>query len=87
METTDNVGQAQRRLGNILQRAEQFRVPTREILTTRPARKLLTRTKNAHAWVVFLGTFLILLSGLIYSRWTTPDADTIRTVIRKTVSP
>lgn len=86
METTDYVDEAQRRLENILRRARHLRLPTREILTTRPAKKLLTRTKNAHAWVVFLGTFLILLSGLIYLRWTTPDGDTIHTVIRKPVS-
>ncbi|CAD6222191.1 GSCOCG00000801001-RA-CDS [Cotesia congregata] len=84
---TDYVDEAQRRLENILRRARHLRLPTREILTTRPAKKLLTRTKNAHAWVVFLGTFLILLSGLIYLRWTTPDGDTIRTVIRKPCGP
>ncbi|XP_034949856.1 uncharacterized protein [Chelonus insularis] len=81
------VEQAQRRLEEILQRAKQLQVPTREILSTRPARKLLTRTENAFIWFLFFGTFLLLLSGLFYVHWASQEVDTIKTVFRRACGP
>lgn len=82
---TPDVEQAKGRLQDILERAKNLQLPTREVLSTKPARKLLVRAKNAVIWTVFLGTFLLLLSGLIYARWPTQEVETVRTVLRRTV--
>lgn len=80
-----DVEQAKRRLHEILQRAKTLRIPTREVLSTRPANKLLARMKNAFTWTIFLGIFLLIFSGFIYVYWPSQEIETVRTVWRHTV--
>ncbi|KAK0172246.1 hypothetical protein PV328_005591 [Microctonus aethiopoides] len=79
-----DVEQAKRRLHEILQRAKTLRIPTREVLSTRPANKLLARMKNAFIWTIFLGIFLLIFSGFIYVYWPSQEIETVRTVWRHT---
>lgn len=82
-----DVEQAKRRLQDILKRAQKLEIPTQEVISTRTARKLLARSRNALAWTIWIGVFIILLSGVVYARWPTQrDVETVRTVLRRTVS-
>ncbi|KAK0180036.1 hypothetical protein PV327_005719 [Microctonus hyperodae] len=81
-----DVEQAKRRLHEILQRAKLLRLSTREVLSTRPANKLLARMKNAFIWTIFLGIFLLIFSGFIYVYWPSQEVETVRTVWRHTDS-
>ncbi|KAL6260677.1 hypothetical protein P5V15_008197 [Pogonomyrmex californicus] len=80
-----DVEQAKRRLQDILRRAQKLEIPTQEVISTRTARKLLARTRNVLAWTIWIGVFVILLSGVVYARWPTrQDVETVRTVLRRT---
>ncbi|XP_012275390.1 uncharacterized protein LOC105697028 [Orussus abietinus] len=79
-----DVEQAKRRLQDILRRAQKLELPTQEVISTRTAQKLLARTKNVLAWFVCLAVFVLLLSGVVYSRWPTQEVETVRTVLRRT---
>lgn len=82
-----DVEQAKRRLQDILRRAQKLEIPTQEVISTRTARKLLARTRNVLAWTIWIGVFVVLLSGVVYARWPTrQDVETVRTVLRRTVS-
>ncbi|XP_067215391.1 uncharacterized protein [Linepithema humile] len=80
-----DVEQAKRRLQDILRRAQKLEIPTQEVISTRTARKLLARTRNVLTWTIWIGVFIVLLSGVVYARWPTrQDAETVRTVLRRT---
>ncbi|KAL6424963.1 hypothetical protein ACFW04_009359 [Cataglyphis niger] len=82
-----DVEQAKRRLQDILRRAQKLEIPTQEVISTRTARKLLARTRNILAWTIWIGVFVVLLSGVVYARWPTrQDVETVRTVLRRTVN-
>lgn len=83
-----DVEQAKRRLQDILRKAQKLEIPTQEIIKTRAARKLLARTRNVFAWTIWIGVFVVLLSGVVYARWPTRQdgGETVRTVLRRTVS-
>jgi len=82
-----DVEQAKKRLQDILRRAQKLEIPTQEVISTRTARKLLARTRNVLAWTIWIGVFVVLLSGVVYARWPTrQDVETVRTVLRRTVS-
>lgn len=82
-----DVEQAKKRLQDILRRAQKLEIPTQEVISTRTARKLLARTRNVLAWTIWIGVFIVLLSGVVYARWPTrQDVETVRTVLRRTVS-
>lgn len=81
-----DVEQAKRRLQDILRKAQKFEIPTQEVISTRTARKLLARSKNALAWTIWIGIFVLILSGVVYARWPTQEVETVRTVLRRTVS-
>ncbi|EZA50025.1 hypothetical protein X777_11689 [Ooceraea biroi] len=85
-----DVEQAKRRLQDILRRAQKLEIPTQEVISTRTARKLLARTRNILTWTIWISVFVILLSGVVYARWPTrptrQDVETVRTVLRRTVS-
>ncbi|XP_011701050.1 PREDICTED: uncharacterized protein LOC105457844 isoform X1 [Wasmannia auropunctata] len=81
-----DVEQAKKRLQDILRRAQKLEIPTQEVISTRTARKLLARTRNVLAWTIWIGVFVVLLSGVVYARWPTrQDVETVRTVLRRTV--
>ncbi|XP_047352653.1 uncharacterized protein LOC124950245 isoform X2 [Vespa velutina] len=80
-----DVEQAKRRLQDILRKAQKLEIPTQEVISTRTAQKLLARTKNVVAWTIWIGVFIILLSGVVYARWPTrQEVETVRTVLRRT---
>ncbi|XP_077274612.1 uncharacterized protein LOC143904138 isoform X1 [Temnothorax americanus] len=80
-----DVEQAKKRLQDILRRAQKLEIPTQEVISTRTARKLLARTRNVLAWTIWIGVFVVLLSGVVYARWPTrQDVETVRTVLRRT---
>ncbi|XP_071569058.1 uncharacterized protein [Temnothorax nylanderi] len=80
-----DVEQAKKRLQDILRRAQKLEIPTQEVISTRTARKLLARTRNGLAWTIWIGVFVVLLSGVVYARWPTrQDVETVRTVLRRT---
>ncbi|XP_035722168.1 uncharacterized protein LOC118441623 isoform X1 [Vespa mandarinia] len=82
-----DVEQAKRRLQDILRKAQKLEIPTQEVISTRTAQKLLARTKNVVAWTIWIGVFIILLSGVVYARWPTrQEVETVRTVLRRTCS-
>ncbi|XP_012056653.1 PREDICTED: uncharacterized protein LOC105619745, partial [Atta cephalotes] len=82
-----DVEQAKKRLQDILRRAQKLEIPTQEVISTRTARKLLARTRNVLAWTIWIGVFVVLLIGVVYARWPTrQDVETVRTVLRRTVS-
>ncbi|XP_072758514.1 uncharacterized protein [Anoplolepis gracilipes] len=82
-----DVEQAKRRLQDILRRAQKLEIQTQEVISTRTARKLLARTRNVLAWTIWIGVFVVLLSGVVYARWPTrQDVETVRTVLRRTCS-
>ncbi|XP_020291954.1 uncharacterized protein LOC109858776 [Pseudomyrmex gracilis] len=82
-----DVEQAKRRLQDILKRAQKLEIPTQDVISTRTARKLLARSRNALAWTIWIGVFIILLSGVVYAHWPTQqDVETVRTVLRRTCS-
>ncbi|XP_039311468.1 uncharacterized protein LOC105198323 isoform X1 [Solenopsis invicta] len=81
-----DVEQAKKRLQDILRRAQKLEIPTQEVISTRTARKLLARTRNILAWTIWIGVFVILLSGMVYASWPTrQDVETVRTVLRRTL--
>ncbi|XP_033227987.1 uncharacterized protein LOC117179899 isoform X2 [Belonocnema kinseyi] len=81
-----DVEQAKRRLQDILKKAQKFEIPTQEVISTRTARKLLARSKNALAWTIWIGIFVLILSGVVYARWPTQEVETVRTVLRRTAA-
>ncbi|XP_018051745.1 PREDICTED: uncharacterized protein LOC108775966 [Cyphomyrmex costatus] len=82
-----DVEQAKKRLQDILRRAQKLEIPTQEVISTRTARKLLARTRNVLAWTIWIGVFVVLLTGVVYARWPTrQDVETVRTVLRRTCS-
>ena len=81
-----DVEQAKRRLQDILGRADQLHIPTKDVISMRTAQKLLARTKDALAWTIILGAFLAILTGFVYIQWPiTQEIETVRTVLRRTV--
>lgn len=86
MGVTD-VEHAKRKLQDILRKAQKLDISTHEVLATRTAQKLLAKTKNLLAWSIWIGIFVVILSGVVYARWPTrQEVETIRTVLRRTVS-
>lgn len=82
-----DVEQAKRRLQDILRKAQKLEIPPQEVISTRTAQKLLARTRNVLAWTIWITVFVLLLSGVVYARWPTrQEVETIRTVLRRTVS-
>lgn len=82
-----DVEQAKRRLQDILRRAQKLDIPPQEVISTRTAQKLLARTRNVLAWTIWIIVFVLLLIGVVYARWPTrQEVETIRTVLRRTVS-
>ena len=82
-----DVEQAKRRLQDILRKAQKLEIPAQEVISTRTAQKLLARTRNVLAWTIWITVFVLLLSGVVYVRWPTKqEVETIRTVLRRTVS-
>ncbi|XP_014206990.1 uncharacterized protein LOC106638380 [Copidosoma floridanum] len=82
--------QAKERLGGILAKARKLELQAKEVLATRPARKLLARTSGPLGRCALrLGVLVLVLAGLyVYARWPTQwptqEAETVRTVIRRT---
>lgn len=81
-----DVDQAKRRLQDILRKAQKLEIPTQEVISTKTARKLLARSKNLMAWTIWIGIFVVILSAVVYVRWPTQEVETVRTVLRRTVS-
>ena len=84
----DEVELARARLAEILAKARKLEVPARELLTTRPARKLIGRTSGELGRCALrLGLLCLVLAGLyVYARWPTQqEPETVRTVLRRTV--
>ncbi|XP_076292180.1 uncharacterized protein LOC143214709 isoform X1 [Lasioglossum baleicum] len=80
-----DVEQAKRRLQDILRKAQKLEIPAQEVISTRSAQKLLARTRNVPAWMIWIAVFVLLLSGVVYARWPTrQEVETIRTVLRRT---
>ncbi|XP_051158645.1 uncharacterized protein LOC127280005 isoform X2 [Leptopilina boulardi] len=79
-----DVDQAKRRLQDILRKAQKLEIPTQEVISTKTARKLLTRSKNVMAWTIWIGIFVLALSAVVYARWPTQEVETVRTVLRRT---
>ena len=79
---------ARARLAGILGKALKLELPARELLGTRPARRLLARTSGPLGrCATRLGLLVLLLAGLyLYARWPTQEVETVRTVLRRTVS-
>lgn len=83
----EEVELARRRLAEILAKARKLELPARELLATRPARKLLGRTSGALGRCALrLGLLVLVLAGIyVYARWPTQEVETVRTVLRRTV--
>lgn len=81
-----DVEQAKRRLQDILTRAHQLEIPSDKVISMRASQKLLARTENALAWTFIVGAFVLVLSFVVYARWPTQEVETVRTVLRRTVS-
>ncbi|XP_012152336.1 uncharacterized protein LOC100880398 [Megachile rotundata] len=80
-----DVEQAKRRLQDILRKAQKLEIPPQEVISTRTAQKLLARTRNVLTWTIWITVFVLLLSGVVYTRWPTrQEVETIRTVLRRT---
>ncbi|XP_012251093.1 uncharacterized protein LOC105683217 [Athalia rosae] len=79
-----DVEHAKRRLQDILRRAQKLEVSTQEVISTRTAQKLLTRSKSALAWSIWIAIFVLTLSAVVYSRWPVQEVETVRTVLRRT---
>ena len=75
----------------VLERARELGVRDRDVLCTKSAKKLLSRTGGLFGKCSIrmgMAVVFLLAAFYLYARWPTSsqDVDTVRTVLRKTVS-